>query len=141
MQRNSKPSFNFISRFRGVECYQAVINGVPHRLTHYVSAVPFNEVAFYNGTEAEYIRDVIGAIGLVVQQGAQIAPATVNAFNEYLQVTHEADLALVRAYSKGEPSVGCTPPAMARGGKYVVGQGWEIIEGCILVEDIAELCA
>lgn len=88
--------------------------------------------AGYNGTEAEYQRDVIGRLGILWQHGSIETPVdaeTVEAFNAWRQAEHEKHKAQILAhpekYEITDPNHEYfKPPIKAVRGFYQVGTGW-----------------
>lgn len=128
-----RTSFRWTSGYRGeteyeiydrTGCYRA-------RLLHTLTAYDDKHCP-YNGTRADYERDVVGAHNLLhraYSSDKEIPADTLAAFNQWRAQEHFRHLEDIRSQptrygevKDGDPIL--TPPPAVNAGRYEIGKGW-----------------
>jgi hypothetical protein len=129
--------FRFISSFLNSEHYEVLGDGAPYRIETrrpIKDGLEDYQRSIFNGTEAEWQRDVIGASNLVyraTEPGKPLPQTVIDAFNSWRAAEHAQQVAAIRAHPAGYGDLEADdpiliPPSTVLGCRYVVGDGWLI---------------
>ena len=121
--------FDFISSYRGCWDYLVHGDGEPYRISERRRA-DSDERSIFNGSEAEWQRQVVAAVGLLYRaDGRPISQGVVHAFNAWRAAEDAKDVAEILSkperygiHSREDPRL--APPIAARGAQYEFGKGW-----------------
>src|SRR6185437_3233960 len=127
--------FESISSYRGCWDYQVHGDGEPYRISERRRADSY-ERSNFSGSEAEWQRQVVGAIGLVYRVDKRtISQEVVDAFNAWRALEHARTVKEILSkpecygvLSPEDPRL--APPIATRGAQYEFGKGWILNMGC-----------
>lgn len=112
--------------------YEVAGDGAPYRVEVRRSADEY-ERSIYNGTEADWQREVIPSIGLLRRMynaSVPIPDAVISAFNAWREAEHARVMSEIRDRYGSVPDIELSqPPPPVRGGVYEVGTGWIVNAG------------
>lgn len=123
--------FQWTCAYMGVTEYEVAGDGPAYRVELRREA-PDYERAVYSGSDEQWQREVVGAIGLLrrmYRSGDPIPQAVVVAFNAWRASEHErliAEIQRDRAFRVGASLP--EPPPAVQGGIYVPERGWVTTE-------------
>jgi hypothetical protein len=121
--------FEFVLTYLGYCIYEVYGDGPSYRIQLRQRADAY-ERSIFAGTDAEWQRDIVAAIGLLHRcDGQPISQPVVDAFNDWRAARHASDVAHLRAHperygSLSESDPVLVAPAPVRGARYLVGTGW-----------------
>jgi hypothetical protein len=119
--------FRWTCAYMGVIEYEVAGDGPAYRVELRREA-PDYEQAIYSGSDEQWQREVVGAVGLLrrmYHSGDPIPQAVIVAFNAWRASEHERLIADIRR--EGGFRVGASlpePPAAVQGGIYLAERGW-----------------
>jgi hypothetical protein len=131
--------FRWVSSYLNIVDYDVYGDGSPYRIETRRAINRFNydyQRSIFNGTEAEWQRDVIGAIDLLFRSHhtEQALPQTVvDAFNAWRAAEHAQQIAHIKAHPEkygdlDENDPLFEAPPVVRGAQYVISTGWVVSE-------------
>lgn len=126
-------TFRWKCSYRGTVWYE-VIDQTGRYEVELLRDPAFEDRAHFNGTEAEWQRDVIGKHNVLVRDYMATSPLpdpTLHAFNAWRRAEHAVHLAQLLAEPDRYGQIADTdpvrtPPPPVSAGYYVVGEGWKI---------------
>lgn len=129
--RQPRITFENVSAYMGTFDYMVYGDGQPYRVEVRRSAGDY-ERSVFNGDDARWNRDVLGAIDLLRRTsdpGRALTAAVVAAFNQWQAARHATNLARIVSNPAryGELAADDAlriPPRPVRGAVYQVGTGW-----------------
>jgi hypothetical protein len=124
-------TFVNVSAYMGTFDYTVYGDGQPYRVEVRRTAGDY-ERSVFNGDDARWDRDVVGAIDLLRRTGnpcQALSDPVVEAFNDWQAARHSANLARIEAnparYGEVPPDDALRiPPRPVRGAMYRIGTGW-----------------
>lgn len=130
---NEQMHFRWTVSYLGCVEYEVWGDGAPYRVEVRREASAYERAAF-NGTDAEWQRDVEGAIGLIRRVpdcDRPISPHVVDAFNAWRSAEHETFVERLRSRPERYGNIApndplLVPPPVVRGAHYEVGKGWVV---------------